>query len=495
MSTPREYPSDSGSSGRNPDVRAAGPVGTADRADPGGPRRRYAVVGLSNRGVASFVRPLLGVSVAGRTDTDNSDDSALGYGASADDFSGHGELVAVLDIDRARADTFAATILPPGHPEVPIYAPEQFDDMVRDVRPDVVIVTSPDHSHARYIEAALAAGVDVISEKPMVATAADAARVLEAERASAGTVRVTHNLRYTARHRQIKRMVLAGAIGRPLHVNLDYHVDIRHGASYFLRWNRERANSGGLTIHKSTHHLDLISWWLADAPSTVYAVGGRDYYGPQSPHRPEGAVAAQMRERDPYYLAQRGSGTFHDGADEARRGLFDLPYEVQYPAGKDLYLYDDEIDIEDHVATLLTFASGATAAYAVDFSSPWEGYRATLTGTHGTIEVFTGRTPAGEALPGSGQVTHRPLFGPAETIDIESVSGGHDGADPLMRRDLFVGPDSESEALRLGASAREGALAVAAGEGIWRSIAERRIVDVAELLQIPSDPTPHATRR
>lgn len=232
------------------------------------------------------------------------------------------------------------------------------------------------------------------------------------------------------------------------------------------------------------HHLDLISWWLADAPATVYAVGGRDFYGPDSPHRPAGAhTGAEVRERDAYYRAQRGSGTFHDDADRTRRGLFDLPYEVQYPAGTDLYLYDDAIDIEDHVAALLTYGRGATAAYAVDFSSPWEGYRATLTGTHGTIEVFTGRTPDGEALPGSGQVTLRPLFGPAEVIDIESVSGGHDGADPLMRHDLFVGPDPESAELHLAATAQEGALAVAAGEAIWRSVAEQRIVDVEALLR------------
>ncbi|WP_165962727.1 Gfo/Idh/MocA family protein [Occultella glacieicola] len=477
MSTLRDHPSESGASGRHPNAERARRADTTDPGEADRPRRRYAVVGLSNRGVASFVRPLLGVSDSGA-----GEDATLGYGADADDFSGHGELVAVLDVDRARAGAFAATILPPGHPDVPAYAPEQYGDLLRWTRPDAVIVTSPDHTHARYIVEALKHGVDVISEKPMVATAADAARVLEAERESAGTVRVTHNLRYTSRHRQIKRMVLAGAIGRPLHVNLDYHVDIRHGASYFLRWNRERANSGGLTIHKSTHHLDLISWWLADAPSTVYAVGGRDYYGPGSPHRPDAASPAQVRERDPYYQAQRGSGTFPDGAGETRRGLFDLPYEVQYPAGRDLYLYDDEIDIEDHVAALLTFERGATAAYAVDFSSPWEGYRATLTGTHGTIEMFTGRTPDGEALPGSGQVVHRPLFGPAEVIDIESVSGGHDGADPLMRRDLFVGPDAESVALGLGASAREGALAVAAGEAIWRSIGEGRILSIAELL-------------
>lgn len=438
------------------------------------PTRRYALIGLSNRGVASFARPLLGV--AGGTET------ALGYGASADDFSTYGQLVAVLDVDRTRAQAFAETILPPGYPEVRTYTPDQLEELFAATRPDAVIIASPDHTHADYIEAALAHGVEVISEKPMVATATEAARVLAAEQASRATVQVTHNLRYTARHRRIKELLDAGAIGRVLHVALDYRVDVRHGASYFLRWNRTRAASGGLTIHKSTHHLDLIAWWLGQRPSTAYALGGRDYYGADGAHRPSGATTAEVRAADPYYRAQLGSGSFPDDASRARQGLFDLPYEVQYPAGADLYLYDQEIDIEDHVSALLTFDGGATAAYAVTFSSPWEGYRATITGTHGVIEVFTGRTPDGEPLPGSGELVLRPMFAPAEEIEVPSAAGGHDGADPLMRRDLFVGPDEESVRLGLRASAVEGAFAVAAGEALWRSIAEQRIVPVPELL-------------
>lgn len=441
--------------------------------------RRYAIVGLSNRGVASFARPLLGV--AGGTD------SALGYGGSADDFSQSADLVAVVEIDQARARAFLEKIVPAQHLEIPVFAPEQFDLMVEQARPDTVIVTGPDNTHVGYILAALSADLDVISEKPLVSTAADAARVLEAERASRGTVRVTHNLRYTSRHREIQRRLRAGEIGRLLHVSMDYHVDIRHGASYFLRWNRERARSGGLTIHKGTHHLDLISWWVGSAPTTVYAVGGRDFYGPDSPHRPRGASSpAEVRAQDPYYAAQQGSGTFHDDAAEARHGLFDLPYDVQYPAGRDLTLYDEEIDIEDHVSSLVTFANGATAAYSVNFSSPWEGYRATLIGTHGQLELFVGRTPDGETLPGDGMVVQRPLFSPATQIEIPAVEGGHDGADPMMRRDLFSDDGEEDAELGLRATALDGARAVAAGEAIWRSIEESRIVSVDELLQTPT---------
>src|SRR5690606_9910836 len=120
-----------------------------------------------------------------------------------------------------------------------------------------------------------------------------------------------------------------------------------------------------------------------------------------------------------------------------------------YPAGTALTLYDEEIDIEDHVSSLLTFENGATAAYSVNFSAPWEGYRAILMGTHGQLEIFVGRTPEGEPLPGSGDVIIRPLFAPATRIEIPIVEGGHDGADPMMRRELFLGISEAPPELRL----------------------------------------------
>src|SRR5690625_258822 len=287
---------------------------------------RYAICGLSNRGLASFVLPLIGTS-GGR-------DSVLGYGANTEDFSAHGQLVAIVDVDQQRAEEFRSRLLPADYPEVQIYHPDDFDAMVDQTKPARVIIAAPDDAHEPFILAALARGLDVIAEKPMVTTAAGAARVLAAEAASSGTVQVTHNLRYTARHRQIKQLLLNGAVGKPLHISLNWFVDTRHGASYFLRWNRERARSGGLSIHKSTHHLDLLNWWLSAEPERIYAHGGRNFYGTDSPHRPRAAdgtplVGHEMRAADPYYAAQMGSGAFPPDAESDRVGLYELPYHEQ----------------------------------------------------------------------------------------------------------------------------------------------------------------------
>ncbi|WUJ70887.1 Gfo/Idh/MocA family oxidoreductase [Kribbella soli] len=432
--------------------------------------RRYAVCGLSARGLASFVLPILGL-------TDRTADGGFGYGSDEDDLSEYAEVVAIVDTDADRVAEFNQALQRLGRTPIPFFAQTQYDELLATVAPDAVIVTSPDHTHAEYILGALRHDVDVITEKPMVSTAAAARAVLAAERESDATVQVTHNFRYPAAHREVKRLIRAGTIGRVTRVVMDYHVDLRHGASYFLRWNRQREFSGGLQVHKSSHHFDLLNWWIGSAPEEIFGYGALNYYGPSSPHRPDGG----LRSKDPYFLAQEAAGVFPIG-DGAREGLFGLHYPGQYPASRPLYLYDAEIDIEDTYSAIARYPGGTSMTYSVDFSSTWEGYRVSIGGTHGSIELLHGRTVDGAALPTSDQVTVSELFGPTRVLEVVAETGGHGGADPLMRRDLFAGPSPESLELGLMATSTEAAYAVAMGDGLVQSIASHRPVDLPALL-------------
>src|SRR4051795_7379985 len=143
-------------------------------ADHNGHRRRYALCGLSNRGLSLFALPLLGDSA----------DS---------DMSAHGELVAVVDIDEERVARFNERV---AAAPVPYYQPDDFDRMVRETRPDVVLVASPDHTHADYTVRALRHGIEVITEKPMSATCEQVRAMLQAEQESTASIRVAHNFRY-----------------------------------------------------------------------------------------------------------------------------------------------------------------------------------------------------------------------------------------------------------------------------------------------------------
>lgn len=430
--------------------------------------KRYVICGLSNRGLNMFVFPLLG----GRD--------------AIEDRSEHGTLAAIVDTDPARVAAFNDTMCI--QQPLPFYPADEFDRMVDEIMPDGIIVASPDNTHIQYILAALARGIDVITEKPMVTTAADARAVLDAERASTASVLVTHNLRYTGRHRQIKRMLLDGLVGRVTHIELAWHVDTIHGASYFYRWNRQREFSGGLPIHKSCHHFDLVNWWLDDVPEQVFAYGGLNYYGAESPYNPSKRdgidySVPEQKARSPYH--QRWAATANLPENDhltPRTGAYGLPYPTQYPPENPLYLFDSEIDTEDTYSTLVRYRGGASLAYTIDFSSPWEGYRLGINGTHGRIEAFTGVLPEGPELPDTHTITYYPLFGTRQIHDVNETRGGHGGADPLIRHDIFVGPSAESQELGLVADSLQGAYAVALGEGVWRSIAENRPFDINELL-------------
>src|SRR5687767_15253676 len=68
-------------------------------------------------------------------------------------------------------------------------------------------------------------------------------------------------------------------------VTVEYLLNTSHGADYFRRWHAQKENSGGLLVHKATHHFDLINWWLDAVPETVFAQGALAYYGRENAMR------------------------------------------------------------------------------------------------------------------------------------------------------------------------------------------------------------------
>ena len=72
-------------------------------------------------------------------------------------------------------------------------------------------------------------------------------------------------------------------------VDFEYLLDTIHGADYYRRWHRKKENSGGLLVHKSTHHFDLVNWWIEEDPEEVYANGTRRFMDQQEKTEGKGA--------------------------------------------------------------------------------------------------------------------------------------------------------------------------------------------------------------
>ena len=124
------------------------------------------------------------------------------------------ELVGLCDVNGVRMAHQNALLAGAfGVPPVPCYPPERFEAMLRERRVDCVIVATVDATHAGYIVRALEAGCDVVCEKPLATTAADARRVCDAVRQTGRRVRVCFNYRYAPRNAKVKELLADGAIG------------------------------------------------------------------------------------------------------------------------------------------------------------------------------------------------------------------------------------------------------------------------------------------
>ncbi|HJQ87758.1 MAG TPA: Gfo/Idh/MocA family oxidoreductase, partial [Propionibacteriaceae bacterium] len=260
--------------------------------------------------------------------------------------------------------------------------PNDLERVIKETEADRAIITSPDYTHADLIVRSLDAGVDVVVEKPLTINVEGTRKIADAVQRSGRRVIVTHNYRYSPRNSGLKELIKSGAIGTPLSVTFEWVLDTAHGADYFRRWHRDKANSGGLLIHKASHHFDLVNWWLADTPTQVYARGGVRFYGAEN---------AAARGMGPH--PERGT---HEGAHS--------PWELDLrtdPRLKALYLDNESYDgyqrdqdvfgpgvtTEDNLAVIVDYARDVTLSYALNAHAPWEGYRVAVNGDEGRAEL------------------------------------------------------------------------------------------------------------
>ena len=400
--------------------------------------KKYVVVGTGWRGMFSYVEPLV------------------------KEYADCAELAAVCDINGKRA-RFAAEYL---QRDIPAYT--DFDQMLRDHNPDVVIVTTKDCAHAQYIVKALEFGCDVITEKPMTTTGEMCAQILEAEKRTGHKVTVTFNLRFMNFYVRLKELMMSGLVGDVLSVHFEWLLDTSHGADYFRRWHSIRANSGSLLIHKSTHHFDLANWLLDDEPVKVNAFGTRRFYGHTREARGERCLTC------PY----KGTCEFYIDIDKEERGMWTRLYkECESEDGyiRDRCLFSDVIDIEDSVSVNVKYAKGAVMSYSLTAHSPYECMKIVINGKNGRLE-------ANNAF---NKETIKFYNREGECVDfdrthVKPVAGGHGGADPALRNNLFRG--YADDPLHQMADTRAGAMSIGIGIAANKSMAEDRAVYLSEFL-------------
>jgi predicted dehydrogenase len=415
--------------------------------------------------------------------------------AIATTYADRAELVAVCEPNPARAAYAVARAAAAGAAPPVVHPPAELERMISERRIDRVIICARDDLHADLIVRSLDAGADVVVEKPLTIDAESARRIEKAAARTGRGIVMTFNYRYSPRNSALRRILQDGEIGEITSIDFSWMLDTQHGADYFRRWHREKANSGGLLVHKASHHFDLVNWWLRDDPVRVYASGGLRFYGQ--------ANAARRG------LGERPARGTHDGAhdpfeldlrDDERLAALYLHAEKHDGYLRDRDVFGPGITIEDNLALVVDYAGGATLSYSLNAHSPWEGYRVAVNGTLGRAEldvVERGAVLAGagvhpvldpSAMPSADTGSLRPQgerlrvqrhWEHPREVPLDSGGAAHGGGDELLLRDVFDGPGLDP--LQRPADWTDGLRSIAVGIAGNRSLESGQPVRVVDL--------------
>ncbi|MBO4278431.1 MAG: Gfo/Idh/MocA family oxidoreductase, partial [Spirochaetales bacterium] len=115
------------------------------------------------------------------------------YEAVASKYNGIAEMVGFCDQSQTRMNYANGRLEELGVKKVPTYLPHEFEKMISETKPDIVIVTSVDRTHDDYICRAMEAGCDVITEKPLTIDERKAQRIIDTQKKTGRHIRVTFN--------------------------------------------------------------------------------------------------------------------------------------------------------------------------------------------------------------------------------------------------------------------------------------------------------------
>jgi predicted dehydrogenase len=175
------------------------------------------------------------------------------------------KLVAVCDNDRAKARALA----------------DRFDiedtyndieDLLESGELQAVVIATPNHLHEPHVLSAIAAGIDVLCERPLAMSARGVERIVNAAERAKRKVAVANNYRFRSDVQALAAFLRGGELGKL--------AGIRAGAYHFRRgeqgWRLRRAESGGGAFFDYGLPLLDLALWLADFPEAERVVAHMD---------------------------------------------------------------------------------------------------------------------------------------------------------------------------------------------------------------------------
>lgn len=284
---------------------------------------------------------------------------------------------------------------------------------------DGVVITTPNNVHKAPATAFIKRGIAVALEKPMETTMGNCEEILDAVSQYNGRVLIGFVLRSTPFYVNIHDMIESGAIGNVLSMQAD-ELGSYGVSSIIMRhyWRRKNATSGGSMMEKSSHDLDLLSWFAGSRPVAVNSFGGRLLFSP-NPLLPEKCGECKSSAKCQY---------FSESAFSAAAG--DAVLDKFYNPDRDTCIYNIDKDVSDNQSVSIQYDNGTIVNFMLGFNcmGPRSGRNFHAVGTRGRI---WGNIVANELW------IYRNSDEKAERIELPVIASGHNGGNDAHSLELL----------------------------------------------------------
>ncbi len=196
-----------------------------------------------------------------------------------------GELVAVCDIEKDKADKFADR-----YPSKVFYSID--DLLLHEKNIDVIVVCTPNGLHAEHSIKSLQSGKNVLCEKPLCITSAAAWQMINTEKFSRKKLFVVKSARFNPLLRSLKELLDKGELGTLYSFQLSCFWS--RPEDYYADWHGKLFPDGGTLYTQFSHYIDAILWLFGEI-DTVTGYRENKAHKAQIEFEDTGSIAVKMK--------------------------------------------------------------------------------------------------------------------------------------------------------------------------------------------------------
>lgn len=144
-----------------------------------------------------------------------------------------------------------------------------YHEMLEKEKPELVAIATESGKHAEIALDCIKAGCNVIIEKPMALSLADADAVIQAAKEKGVKVCVSHQNRFNKSVQKIRKTLEEGRFGRMFYGTA--HIRWCRNENYYTqaKWRGTWEQDGGALMNQCIHNIDLLRWMMGDEVDEV----------------------------------------------------------------------------------------------------------------------------------------------------------------------------------------------------------------------------------